>query len=291
MEGESDLRPGAAAQPLGGDYTALAGGTSPVHIYIVKDDVMLKGMFYAANGNGAATGLTVMLLNGSGASIGHYMNDVVTGYLALGAAVLAVDYRGIGESTGRGTAHGLYMDAEAMLRYLTDHISRGGRQVAADRVVVHGFSIGSAPATDLARKHCGHDPLRLGALVLHCPIASFGSAAAFKQPPGTTARMKKVVSKVASWGVGFDNKKKMLHIDLPVHVIYAQNDTFVDPADARTLGGVLRGGAATTLQSCRFGDHTNVSYIFNNAFNTIAAHATAPTTGTLDGFLTGLPRN
>lgn len=290
MEEASQLRPGADAAPGGTEYTALQAGSSAAHIFIAKDDVMLKGQYYAGNGIGAAAGLTVMLLNGSGASIGHYMNAVITAYRARGASVLAVDYRGIGESSGTGTAHGLYTDAEAMLRYLTDGTSRGGKAIPADRVVVHGFSIGSAPATDLARHHSGNDPLRLGGLVLHCPISSFGSAAAYKQGQGASQIQKRVVKKVASWGVGFDNKKKLLHIDLPVHIVYARDDTFVDPADSRTLAQVQRAGA-TTIQAYRLGDHTDVGNIFVNANNTGAADATAPTTGTLEQFLTNLPRN
>lgn len=294
MEEESMMRPGAVAQPGGTDYAALPGGagSSAVNIYIAKDQVMLNGQFYAApfNAAGAAAGLTLLLLNGSGASIGHYMTAVVTGYQGWGASVLAVDYRGVGLSGGSGTAHGLYMDAEAMLRYLTDNPVRGGKGIAPHHVVAHGYSIGSAPATELARNHCGTDPLRLGALVLHCPIASFGSAAAFKQPAGTPAAMKYVVKKVASWGVGFNNKKKMLHIDLPVHIIYARGDTYVDPADARAIAGVQRAGPATTIQADANGDHPNVGNIFINANNTAVNDPVAPTSGTLSAFLTGLPR-
>ena len=205
--------------------------------------------------------------------------------------MLAVDYRGIGRSGGEGTAHGLYTDAEAMLRYLTDGTAQGGRGVPSHRVVTHGYSIGSAPATELARNHAGTDPLRLAALVLHCPIASFGAAAAYKQPAGTSRVTKAVVSKVASWGVGFNNKKKMLHIDLPVHIVYAKDDTFVDPADARAIAAVQRAGPHTTVQAIRYGDHTDVRYIFNNNNNTANNDPIAPTSGTLDAFLTGLPRN
>ena len=138
--------------------------------------------------------------------------------------------------------------------------------------------MGSGPATQLAVQHsAGAD--RVGGLVLHCPFASFGSAAAFKSG-GLW-----IVGKIASWGVGYDNIHKLLHTNLPLHVVYARDDTFVNPQDGRDLAAVNRGAAATTKQEYRNGDHTDCDRIFNNAYN-VAAN----TTGTLDNFVTALPR-
>lgn len=278
MEGQSGMRPGADARKGGAEYTKLPTGTSKVRIYIAKDDVLLRGQYYAGNGNGGlATGLCVMLLNGSGSSIGSHMAHVIAGYRAWGAAVLAVDYRGFGKSTGKGTAHGLYSDAEGMLEYLTGDPSNNGRGLNASRVVIHGFSLGSGPATELAvRRSAGTD--RVCGLVLHCPFASFGSAAAFKSGGST------IVGKIASWGVGYDNIHKLLHTNLPLHVVYAANDTYVNPQDGANLAAVNRGAAATTKQEY-IGDHPQCDRIFNNVY-TVGAN----TTGTLDNFVTGLPR-
>lgn len=277
MEDQSGMRPGAAAQKHGTDYTKLPAGTNAVRIYIAKDEVLLRGQYYRGAAGGIGTGLCVILLNGSGASIGHYLAPVINGYQAWGAAVLAVDYRGIGKSTGRGTAHGLYTDAEAMLDYITADPSRNGRGWAADRVVVHGYSMGSGPATELAVRHSGATD-RIGALVLHCPFASFGSAAAFK-----TGGLW-IVGKIASWGVGYDNIHKILHTNLPLHVVYAAQDTFVNPQDGVGIAAVNR-GVPTTKQEYT-GDHPDCGRMFNNNWN-VAAN----TTGTLDNFVTNLPRN
>lgn len=121
-------------------------------------------------------------------------------------------------------------------------------------------------------------PNRVAALVLHCPFASFGSAAAFKSGGST------IVGKVASWGVGYRNINKLLHVTLPLHIVYADSDTYVDPQDGRNLAAVNRGGAATTKQEYR-GDHTDCREIFRG--NNVEGQ----TTGTLVNFLTALPRN
>ena len=119
---------------------------------------------------------------------------------------------------------------------------------------------------------------RVCGLVLHCPFASFGSAAAFKSGGST------IVGKIASWGVGYDNIHKLLHTNLPLHVVYAANDTYVNPQDGVNLAAVNRGAAATTKQEY-IGDHPQCDRIFNNVY-TVGAN----TTGTLDNFVTGLPR-
>lgn len=63
----------------------------------------------------------------------------------LGLNILTVDYRGFGESPGRPTEQGLYDDAHAAYEYL-----RWARHVSSDRIVVYGYSLGSAVAVDLA---------------------------------------------------------------------------------------------------------------------------------------------
>jgi hypothetical protein len=64
---------------------------------------------------------------------------------ALGLSLLAFDYRGYGESGGTPSEAGLYRDADAAWRYLTDSL-----QVRPDRIVVFGHSLGSAVAVELA---------------------------------------------------------------------------------------------------------------------------------------------
>lgn len=55
--------------------------------------------------------------------------------------VLMVDYRGYGLSEGKPTEEGLYADVDARLQWLkTSWLSN-------ERLVMYGFSLGSAPAT------------------------------------------------------------------------------------------------------------------------------------------------
>jgi len=65
---------------------------------------------------------------------------------ALGLNVLAIDYRGYGESDPRTTSEtGTYLDARAAYDWL-----RTVRHVSADRIIIYGHSLGSGVATELA---------------------------------------------------------------------------------------------------------------------------------------------
>ena len=65
----------------------------------------------------------------------------------LGVNLLAYDYRGFGESEGVPSETGVYADAEAAYRYLTDSL-----RVPASRIILFGHSLGSGVAVELARR-------------------------------------------------------------------------------------------------------------------------------------------
>jgi uncharacterized protein len=69
------------------------------------------------------------------------------GLRQLGLNLLAFDYRGYGESGGVPSEAGLYRDADAAYRYLTDQ-----RGIPANRILIFGHSLGSAVAVDLASR-------------------------------------------------------------------------------------------------------------------------------------------
>jgi fermentation-respiration switch protein FrsA (DUF1100 family) len=77
-----------------------------------------------------------------------------------GAGMLAVSWRGYAGSTGSPSETGLYEDAEAGLAYLE------AEGLAGEQIVIHGFSLGSAPAIRVAGRH------DVAALILEAPYFS-----------------------------------------------------------------------------------------------------------------------
>src|SRR5262249_12922170 len=71
---------------------------------------------------------------------------------------------------------GLFTDARAMFAFLTEGVEMGGLGWRPDEVVIHGYSLGTGVAADLARekKNCA-------GVVLQCP---FTSAAAMARESG-----------------------------------------------------------------------------------------------------------
>jgi pimeloyl-ACP methyl ester carboxylesterase len=77
--------------------------------------------------------------------------------------VLMVDYRGYGLSEGKPTEDGLYADVDAGLNWLK------GEGLTNDRLMMYGFSLGTAPATRLCAETRSMKPAKL---LLEAPFAS-----------------------------------------------------------------------------------------------------------------------
>lgn len=109
-----------------------------------EDGIRLAGWLIPAEQN--AEEWFVIFFHGNAGNIG----DRVHRYAALkglGASVLAVDYRGYGESEGSPDEPGLYLDALACHNYAVNIL-----KVPASRIVLYGQSLGSAVAVDLAAR-------------------------------------------------------------------------------------------------------------------------------------------
>lgn len=88
---------------------------------------------------------TVLFCHGNAGNISHRLETIALLH-ELRLHVLIFDYRGYGRSEGRPTERGTYLDAEAAWQYLVQ--TRG---TPADRIVLHGRSLGGSVAAHLAR--------------------------------------------------------------------------------------------------------------------------------------------
>lgn len=107
-----------------------------------SDGVTLHGWFIAGR-----TAQVLLFFHGNAGNISHRL-DSIGQFRDLGLSVLIIDYRGYGQSTGRTTERGLYRDADAAWRYLTE-----GRGIAASNIVMFGRSMGASVASRLASKN------------------------------------------------------------------------------------------------------------------------------------------
>ena len=88
----------------------------------------------------------VLLFHGNAGSIADRI-DYLPHFHAMGYAVLLVDYRGYGASTGKPSEQGTYLDAQAAWQWLT-----AGRGIKPGAIVLAGESLGGAVAAELAAR-------------------------------------------------------------------------------------------------------------------------------------------
>jgi abhydrolase domain-containing protein 17 len=98
---------------------------------------------YLVNPNAA---YTLLYIPGNASDLGHN-RSLIQRLHNKGFSVFAYDYRGHGTSDGTVSEQNAYQDADAAYRYLTEQL-----KVPANRIIVHGRSLGGASAVDLAMK-------------------------------------------------------------------------------------------------------------------------------------------
>jgi uncharacterized protein len=125
-----------------------------------SDGVRLHGWFVAREGAPWAT----LYLHGNAGNITHRLSHIQE-IVGAGSSILILDYRGYGKSGGRPTEKGLYLDSDAAYAHLL------GMGYRATQIIVHGESLGTAVAIDLAsRQACA-------ALILEAPFTSASDVA------------------------------------------------------------------------------------------------------------------
>lgn len=89
---------------------------------------------------------TILHSHGNGEDLGDILPELRE-FRDQGYAVLGYDYRGYGLSSGRPSEANACADVEAAYRYLVETL-----KVPADRIILHGYSVGGGPATWLASR-------------------------------------------------------------------------------------------------------------------------------------------
>jgi hypothetical protein len=168
--------------------------------------------------------------------------------------VLMIDYRGYGMSEGKPTENGLYADTDAALKWLQ---SKG---LTNNRLVIYGFSMGSAPATKLSANNYTLKPSKL---MLEAPFASAevmvqdGSGLAL---PGTTVTDLQI-----------NNGEEIKGVQQPFFWVHGEADDFLN---IDTHGAVVYNNYQGTYKE---------AHRIPNA-----GHSTIPTTMGFQAYLTAV---
>ncbi|MGH9194975.1 MAG: alpha/beta hydrolase [Acidimicrobiia bacterium] len=148
----------------------------------------------------------VLFFHGNGGNLSLW-SDVLAGIHAKGYAVVALDYRGYGNSTGSPSERGLYLDTDAFVHHFWQNLHRPERNV-----VYWGRSLGAtmaAYATTLTKPD---------GLILESPFPSARSLL-------THYPVLKVLSLFSSYR--FPTEEFLRSFDRPVLIIHGDADRIV----------------------------------------------------------------
>lgn len=197
------------------------------------DGIELHGWFIPASGP-----RVLLFFHGNAGNVSDRLSSIRV-FNELGLSVLIIDYRGYGDSAGRPTEQGTYIDAEAAWRHLTE--TRG---FAPQRIVVFGRSLGGAVAAWLAARV---DP---AALIVESSFTSIPDLAQ-ELYPWLPAR----------WLSRFDypTRKHVAAVTCPVLVVHSRDDEiapfshaeriFAAASEPRTLLALAGSHNAAHVQS------------------------------------------
>ena len=175
-----------------------------------EDGVKLTGWFVpAANPRGV-----VLFFHGNAGNISGRLGSIQLFY-NLGFSVFIIDYRGYGQSEGRITEEGTYLDSEAAWRYLVQN-----RGFLPDEIIIFGRSLGGSIAAWLAARH------RPGALIIESTFTSIPDLAA-KLYPFLPVRLLARYS--------YNTADYLFRVDCPILIIHSRDDELIPFDHGRRL--------------------------------------------------------
>ena len=148
----------------------------------------------------------LLVFHGNAENIGYGLGRLRV-LARLGVNVLALDYRGYGKSEGSPDEAGIYRDAEAAYRYLTEV-----QRFQPKNIVVYGQSLGGAVAIDLASRHA------CGGLIVE---SSFTSGREMTRRAFRIPLLEYVVKS------RFDSAAKIKNVRSPILIIHGTRDEVV----------------------------------------------------------------
>lgn len=190
------------------DLIAHPGSIHPEPLDVVLesgDSYRLHGWFFSATEQNEWSDWVVLISHGNGGNISYGL-PLCRVWLEEGFNVMAYDYRGYGQSSGRPSEQGTYEDVTQFYQWL---LSRG---FDPKRIIAVGESLGGAVATDLATRKT------LGGLVIQ----------------NSFTRITDIGKELFPWlpietfgTIRYDTQSKLPGLQLPKMILHSREDSLV----------------------------------------------------------------
>ncbi|GMR05434.1 MAG: alpha/beta hydrolase [Gammaproteobacteria bacterium] len=163
------------------------------------DDILLHGWYIPHK----QSEYVLLFFHGNAGNI-SYRRDSIEIFHRLGLNVFIVDYRGYGKSQGKPDEQGLYLDASAAWRFLTEE-----KGFAASQILIFGRSLGGAVATQQA------SGVQARGLILE---STFSSAKDFARS------VFPLLSRLLFMRYDFNTAERIQRVNYPVLVLHSPDD-------------------------------------------------------------------
>ena len=178
---------------------------------------------------------------------------------ALGFSVLAIDYRGFGESKGQLPSEAsVYEDARIAWERL--------KQLQPDpqKRLIYGHSLGGAVAVDLAAElgrdaQKGKEPIQARGLIIESTFTNLADVAASVASTRTSLPVRWLVSQK------FDSIDKIAEVHMPLLIVHGTADQFVSPRFSQELFQAAQ--EPKHLLMVPGGNHNNSMNLGRQAYN------------------------
>lgn len=184
--------------------TELGRPFQNVH-FDAEDGTALHGWFYSGTNEAPGAGFVFLVCHGNGGNISHRLH-LADALLSTGAGVFLFDYRGYGQSSGRPSEEGTYLDAQAAHQWLAE------QGIKDPQIIALGESLGGGIASELARRR------EVGGLALVSTFTSIPDIGA-KLFPWLPVRF------LAS--IKYDTRSKLPNIEVPVLILHSRVDDLI----------------------------------------------------------------
>ena len=182
--------------------------------FSASDGVKLHGWFVPGKGD-----TTLVWFHGNAGNIGGRVDNILLLNQRLGVNVFIFDYRGYGQSEGKPSEKGTYLDAEAALAYLR---SRQG-SAPDEKLVLFGRSLGCAVAAEMATRH------RVHGVILESPFTSIRAMARRTYPYLPTGILVQFIQ------TRYDTLSKIKDVHSPLMVLHGDQDEMIPFEQGREL--------------------------------------------------------
>lgn len=224
---------------------------STQHVFTLTSDVDgdLASIYavYVGDISRIATDTVILYLHGNAGHLDYYWPRIKL-LANVGKknrfGVLAIDYRGYGLSEGTPSEEALYADSDAALKWLK------ANGLSNDRLIIYGFCMGTAPATELIANARTMQPSKL---MLEAPFASdevmVQDASGLSLPGSFFTNLE------------INNAEEIAKVDEPFFWIHGTADSFLS---IETHGEVVYknyDGSYSVAYRVEGGDHSDVPVV------------------------------